>query len=409
MATICFFNVPATGHVNPTLPLLRALVQRGDRVIFFDTRAFENKVRATGAEFRAIDLGYDFVPRPDVLAPFKAAALILEQAARVIPQCLDETRALRPDLILYDSMCPWGSHIAQLLKMPAVTFASIMYAGLENFLAWPRHTKLTGGMLRHPFYVAYGMAKYQARALQLWQKYRVHSPTFMNFFGNPGAMTLLATSRYFQLGGEKFGASFKFIGPLIAPRSDAEPLPPAWFNHEPLVYISLGTLFNHRADFFRTCVDAFRDAPYRVLIALGNRVQVDELGPLPAHILARAYVPQLDVLPRASVFITHAGMNSVSEAAWFGVPMVLAPQAGDQDFIAYQTARLGAGAPIDSYRVTPPELRAQTEQVMREPRYRAGSQKIGASFRAAGGPSYALQELDAFMHRNPIAHRAALK
>lgn len=400
MATICFFNIPATGHVNPALPLVRALAERGDRVIFFDTPEFQEKVRATGAEFRAVELSYDFVPRQDTLAPFKAMGLIMEQAQRVLPDCYQQARAIKPDLILYDTMCPWGSHAAQLLGMPAVTFCAILYTGMQNFLAWPRSTKLTGAMLRHPFYVARGLAHYQWRAAQLWLAHRVRSPLFVDFFVNPGAMTLIATSRYFQIGGDLFGDAFHFIGPLIAPRDDAPPPPLDWMAGAPLVYISLGTLFNDRADFFRLCVEAFRDAPYRVLMALGSRVRVEELGGLPPNIRAEPYVLQLQVLPRASVFITHAGMNSLSEAAWFGTPVVLAPQGGDQDFIAYRAETLGAGVQIDSHAITAPELRAQTEQVMQNSRYREGSQKIGDSFRAAGGIPAALSALDAFMQKH---------
>ncbi|MDL1898545.1 hypothetical protein FBQ82_20050 [Anaerolineae bacterium CFX7] len=400
MATICFFNVPATGHVNPTLPLVRALVERGDRVVYFDTPEFENKVTATGAEFRALALSYDFVPRQDTLAPFKAMGLIMEQAQRVLPYCYEQARALKPALILYDTMCPWGSHVAQWLELPAVTFCSILYIGMQNFLAWPRRTKLTRAMLTHPFYVARGLAHYQWRAAQVWRRHRVRSPWFLDFFVNPGALTLITTSRYFQIGGERFGDKFQFIGPLIAPRADAPPVDLDWLTAKPLVYISLGTLFNDRADFFRLCVDAFRDAPYHVLIALGNRVRVQELGALPAHIRAEPYVLQLQVLPHAAVFITHAGMNSVSEAAWFGTPMTLAPQGGDQDFIAHRVAALGAGVPIDSHRITAAELRARTEQTMQDARYRAGSQKIGATFRAAGGVPRALAALDAFMQNH---------
>lgn len=399
MATLCYFNIPATGHVNPAIPLVRALVARSDRVIFFDTPEFRTSVENTGAEFRPIDLDYDFVPRQDVLAPFKAMSRIIDQSFHVIPQVLEQTRALDPDLILYDTMCPWGKQVAQRLHKPTVTTCSIMYTGLQNFLDWPRSTKLTRGMLRNPLYVARGLARYEWRAMQLRIRHRVHSPIFVDFFTNPGDMTLMFTSRYFQIGGNKFGDAFQFVGPLIQPRSDAPPPPPEWFDEKPLVYISLGTLFNNRADFFRKCVDAFRDAPYRVLMALGSRVRVEELGALPAHILAREYVLQLEILPRVSAFITHAGMNSVSEAAWYGAPMVLVPQAGDQDFIAYQTEKLGAGLQVDSYQVTAAELRAATERVMRDTRYREQSRKIGESFRAAGGIPSALRALDAFPER----------
>jgi MGT family glycosyltransferase len=386
MATICFFNIPATGHVHPSLPLVRALVERGDRVICFNTEVYRAKMEGAGAEFQAYAFDYDWEPGQDTLAPFEAMGRILGESARILPAFLETTRELDPDLILYDSMCPWGKQIAERLKRPAIGSCGIMYLGLANLRAWPRNTELSRGMLANPFKFGQGVLKYQWRAFDLYRRFGVHSPFFINFFSNPGKLNLLYTSRYFQIGGDLFGDAFKFVGPLIQPRSDA-----------PLVYVSLGTIFNDRADFFRTCLQAFANSPYRVVMAIGSRIRRADLGEIPANVRALEYVPQLDLLPRARLFITHGGMNSVSEAAWFGAPMLLVPQVGDQVFIAYQVARLGAGLEIDSHRITPNELRARAERVMGNPDMYQASRKIGESFRTAGGVPRALAEIDAFV------------
>ena len=132
-------------------------------------------------------------------------------------------------------------------------------------------------------------------------------------------------------------------------------------------------------------------------MAVGSRIQRAALGALPENMIALEYAPQLELLPRASLFITHGGMNSVSESAWYGTPMLLAPQVGDQVFIAYQTERLGAGVQIDSRAIEPRELRAYAERVMEDARYREASRKIGETFRSSGGIPRALSEIDAFM------------
>lgn len=389
--------IPAVGHVNPALPLVRALVARGDRVVCFNTSEYRAKLEQTGAEFRAYDLTYDFVPPQETLAPFRVMSLILDEGVRVIRRHLDETRALQADLILYDSMCPWGKQIARLVQVRAVCSCAIMYAGLINLRDWPRDTSLSRGMMNSPVRVARDIARYQWHAFRLWRSLGVGSPLFINFFSNPGDMTLLYTSRLFQIGGERFDDTFKFVGATIEPRHDAAPFPFEWLGDAPLIYISLGTIFNDRPDFFRACIEAFGNTRYRVVMAVGKRVRAEDFGVLPENMRAEEYVPQLELLPRTAVFITHGGMNSVSEAAWFGTPMLVAPQVGDQVFIAHQVVKLGAGEPIDSHHMTANELRGGAERVMQNARYRENSKKIGDSFRAAGGVPQALAELDAFL------------
>ena len=99
----------------------------------------------------------------------------------------------------------------------------------------------------------------------------------------------------------------------------------------------------------RSCCAAFATA----LAPLGGTVIVSTgqtdpaaLGPLPANVLARRFVPQPEVLARAALFVTHGGMNSVNEAMYAGVPMLVVPQGADQPLVARRVVELGAGLSI---------------------------------------------------------------
>jgi MGT family glycosyltransferase len=97
------------------------------------------------------------------------------------------------------------------------------------------------------------------------------------------------------------------------------------------------------------------------------------------------YVPQLDVLRRASAFVTHGGMNSVSESLALGVPVVVVPQMGEQEIVGRRVEQLGAGVFLRKAAVTALALRAAVRRVLSEATYREHAAQIGETFRAAGG------------------------
>ena len=95
-------------------------------------------------------------------------------------------------------------------------------------------------------------------------------------------------------------------------------------------YVSMGTLFNADASFYRSCLEAFRDLDLQVILAVGGNVLDCDLGPVPGNFMVRIAYLKSKCYGGRTVFVTHGGMNSVSESLSFGVPMVVIPQMSEQ-------------------------------------------------------------------------------
>ena len=126
------------------------------------------------------------------------------------------------------------------------------------------------------------------------------------------------------------------VGPVLPERSA-----PAARGDRPLIYVSLGTVMNRNARFYRNCAEALGGGPWDVLMSVGSGERAASLGALPPNVRAEARVDQLRVLQAAHLFVTHCGMNSVSESIWQGVPMVLSPQQSEERMVARRAAELG--------------------------------------------------------------------
>ena len=120
------------------------------------------------------------------------------------------------------------------------------------------------------------------------------------------------------------------------------------------------------------------------------------LGPPPPDVRVQTYVPQLDVLQRASAFVTHGGMNSVSESLYFGVPLVVIPQMGEQETVGRRVEELGAGLYLAKAAATAATLRASVERVLADGRFREQAAVVRESFLAAGGAARAADAIMAF-------------
>lgn len=141
-----------------------------------------------------------------------------------------------------------------------------------------------------------------------------------------------------------------------------------------------------------------------MVLSVGRKTPISSLGALPANFVVRESVPQLDILQRTALFISHGGMNSVSEALYYGVPLVVIPYFADQPWVAKRVLQLGAGRMIRRTLVSAARLRSVAEEVLADATHAQMSKQIGETLRQAGGPTRATDAIQQLVQR--VAHYA---
>ncbi|HEX3744534.1 MAG TPA: macrolide family glycosyltransferase [Bryobacteraceae bacterium] len=396
MGRIVYFSFPAHGHVNPTLPVIRELTARGEQVSYFGTSRFARAVAETGAQFCPYTARVEMPEHGP--GPFAQVSTTLETlldfCGAVLDDHLDAVRRWRPTHVMFDSFAPWGRMVAQLLGLPGVASVPSI---LINRAIDERYGARPGRPPEDPRLTPQWCSWFRARCHTRLLGYQLPEPlTPPQLLQTYGDLNLVYTSTLFQPLAEDFdGRRFHFVGPCCSFRPDAPPFPFERLDDRPAILISLGTVYAQRPDFLRTCMQELGGGPWQVVLATGGQVNLP--GPLPRNFIVRASVPQVEILRRASAFITHGGMNSVQEALYYGVPMVLAPQAADQFWISARTAELGAGIVVDSERLHPGAIRSSVAALLSGVRYAASAARLAQSLHAAGGPGRAADAIQCSM------------
>ncbi len=370
---IAWFCIPAHGHTNPTLGLVKALTGSGHEVWYFSFEEFREKIEEAGATFVGCD-GYDFEMEDkgnaDRVGKDKVYATELLVSSTL---ALDDmtTRVLgeiKPDAVVSDSVAFWGKLAAMKHGLPYVssttTFAFNKYSAkymqesvwdiVRMLLALPRINK-------------------QLKRLRE-KGYPVKS--LLDIVQNDNETnTIVYTSKYFQPCADTFSDRYHFIGPSIRPITE-----PVEKTADKTVYISMGTV-NQDREFYRNCISALEPTGWQVIISMGTNT--DRFEDLPENIQVYESVDQMAVLSIADAFITHCGMNSASEGLYFGVPLVLFPQTPEQGAVAKRVEELRAGVRLRSISGT--DVLETLNKIFSDPHFKAEAEKVSKSFRECKG------------------------
>ena len=382
---ILFFCIPAHGHTNPTLGVVRELTARGHKVWYYSYELFREKIEAAGAHFVSCD-AYDAEQK---LKPEDGARvandlgfstkLLVDTTLALDEQVSQDIQRIQPDCIVADSMAVWGKAAAFKHGIPFVssttTFAFNRYSARDM----KQSPKQLLSML-------FSMPRIQ-REIKRLQKRGYPFKNVLDIIANDDQThTIVYTSPQFQPCSDTFSNRYAFVGPIIRP-----PVGAVEKRKEKLIYISMGTVNNDQLAFYQKCIEAVSGMNVQTILSVGELVDTERLKPLPENIEVYRYVDQMAVLAKADAFLTHCGMNSASEALYHGVPLVMHPQTAEQGAVAARAEQLGAGVRL--VKETPTDICTALEKALYKPAYRSCAQQIGAGFRQCNGAKGAADKI----------------
>jgi zeaxanthin glucosyltransferase len=417
----------ATGHLNPMIALGRALQRKGHRITFVQVLDVRAPIEAAGLDF--IPIGVSDYPLGEIprlhrvqgalggLAAFRfTLAKLQRQAAmhlRDIPPIL---RAERVDGLLVDQVLLAGGSIADALELPFVTACCTVLIHEDDAIppfntSW-RYSRAPLARLRNR--AAYALFhQLTAPVRRVVNEYRREhglqelgrSEAFLS-----GLAQVSQQPQVTEYPRAKLPACFSFTGPFIdAQARPALSFPDERLTGEPLIYASLGTLQNRQTSIFRIIVDACRGLKAQLVISLGGAADSVELTDVPETTIAVDYAPQLELLARARLTLTHAGVNTVLESLAAGVPLVAVPITNDQPGMAARVQWAGLGEVLPFGKATAAGLRALIDRVLSEERYRQRAFEVQKAIEQARGLDLASDIVDKALSTALHVHTGAAR
>ena len=335
---ILFINLPYYGHVVPTIGLVQELIKKGCEVTYLLPFDWEEIITESGAKYHGYKNHRQLAEQ--MKNAYTAAEKIIEQF----------------DLVIYEQFFFLGKHLSEKYKKPVVRVFTAPVTNkelMDEFIC----SKGPLSIFQHQW-IAKAFTKDVAGNIPMktdnWLDEIIYNPPELN---------LVYTLREYQPYENEFSdKQYKFLGPSIYDRKEVD------FDFvkgiNPVIYISLGTVLKGAKSFFQDCIEAFRDENVDVIISVGHKFDVRKLKNIPSNVHIYNSVPQLQVLTMADVFVTHGGMNSISEALNFGTSMVVIPFVSDQPVNARYMEKLGVGKVLNYSEVNRDVLKNTVFSVM---------------------------------------------
>ncbi|GHF53120.1 macrolide-inactivating glycosyltransferase [Streptomyces sp. NRRL_ISP-5395] len=393
-AHIAMFSIAAHGHVNPSLDVIRELVDRGHRVSYAIPASFAEKVAATGAEpvIWTSTLPTDEDPEAwgteliDNIEPF------LNDAIQALPQLAEAFAGDEPDLVLHDITSYPARVLAHRWGVPAVSL-------WPNLVPWEGYEKEVGEPMTAELKQTERGKAYYARFADWLTENGLGHVSSDDFVARPRRGLVLIPEALQPNADRVNRAMYTFVGACQGDRADqGEWVRPA--GAEKVLLVSLGSSFTKQPAFYRACVEAFRDLPgWHVVLQIGAHVDPAELGDVPDRVEVRSWVPQLAVLKQADAFITHAGAGGSQEGLVTGTPMVAVPQAVDQFGNADMLQSLGVARHLPMEEADAASLRAAVLALVDDPEVAARCERLSEQTAREGGTPRAADLIEAELSR----------
>lgn len=412
------------GHVNPMSTLCSELVSRGHRVTIMVPPDGEKRVRAFGLDSRPVavrEFPYGSMDAAleelGMLSGREARRYTLDLFLRMTAGTVRDAPRIIEDMgiegLIVDQTFRTGPTIAEHAGIPFVTLCAALLLNAEPgvppyFSGWTYRESL---LARWRNRIGHAMFRRLIRPIQKaiadqraeWGLPKLSSRKLSD---SPIAQ-LCQAPRAFDYPRQELPPQMHYVGPLQDPTMRPHvPFDFSRLDGRPLIYASMGSLQNKLSGVFEIIARATAGLDAQVVLSFG-REDARIPDELPGSPIAVKYAPQLELIERASLVITHAGMNTAMESLAHGVPMVAIPVTNDQPAVAARVAWTGAGEMLPLDRLSVARLRAQVRGVLENGSYRENAQRIRSAINGAGGVRKAADIVEAAIGQNkPIPARS---
>lgn len=393
----------ASGHLNPMTTLGYELKQRGHQVTLVGTLDAQPKVLAAGLGFYAIGetdfpagSSKDALAKLGQLSGLAAFRYTVDLFKKITSTLLQEAPAAFQsagvEALLIDQTSFGGSTIAESLDLPFISVCCAMMINRDPNVppfntAWSYHATWWARLRNQLGYKLIDKLAKPITGLVADYRKQCGLPQFRHPNDAYSQLAQICQQPVeFEYPRQSLPPCFHFTGPFSNPVS-REPtcFPFEKLTGQPLIYASLGTVQNRLLGTFQTIADACQDLDAQLVIALGGGSTLDSLPTLPGSPLVVEFAPQLELLERTTLTITHAGMNTTLESLSNGVPMVAIPIANDQPGVAARIAWTGTGEVVSLKHLSVSKLRGAIERVLAEDSYKKNALILQKAIEQAGG------------------------
>jgi MGT family glycosyltransferase len=409
MSRILAYTSPARGHLFPLTPILLELAARGHEVVLRTLNAEVPRTRELGFDAAAIDPRIEQIDLDDHTAKgsrgavLKAATVFGRRAEHESPDLQRAIADELPDALIVDFNC-WGAMAAaEAWGGPWASFCPYptMLRSVEAPPFGPGFPPASGALgrlrdrLSAPLITGTVEKAFLPEVNSVRRRLNLRSFESADDLVLAPPLMLYMTAEPFEYPRSRWPDSFVMVGPCAwEPESAA----PSWLEgvERPIVLVTTSSEYQNDGNLIDAAFEALADAPFEV-VATAPTVDVAGIS-LPRNARVEQFVPHGPLLGRAVCAVTHGGMGATQKALSHGVPVCAVPFGRDQREVARRVEVSGAGARLDSKRLTPARLRAKVfEAIERKP----GAERIAEAFQATGGPRTAADAIESRLAARP--------
>jgi zeaxanthin glucosyltransferase len=401
-----------TGHLNTILPLGKELQKRGHCVTLINIPDAQTKAQVAGLKFQVIGgLEYPIGSTAKIIAKLgelsgqealKYTLKVFKEEIKIrlrdIPKVIKNTGV---EALLIDQVVSEGGTIAEICQIPFITICSAVVLNREPSVPpiitnW-NYNSAWWATLRNK--LGYKLLNRATRpTMDLINNYRKEKNLPIYTESNDRYSPLAQISQQpveLEFPRDNLPKWFHFTGPYhnSAGREVAD-FPFDKLTGQPLIYASLGTLQNRLLPVFQIIAASCQDLDAQLVISLGGSANPEVLQGLPGNPLVVRYAPQLQLLKKATLTITHAGLNTTLECLTNAVPMVAIPIANDQPGVASRIVWSGCGEAIPVKKVNVNNLRKVIKKVLTEKSYKQNASRLQVAIQKAGGVKRAIDIIE---------------